>query len=177
MFTRKSLWLCSLFSAAFVSAAQEGPGLGVQATPAQIAAWDISIAPDGEGLPAGSGTVVDGEVLYLAQCVACHGFEGSGNPNNQLVGGHGSLSGPRPVKTVGSYWPYATTVFDYTRRAMPYAYSNSLTDDQVYSVTAYLLFLNGIIDKEDVMDANTLPQVEMPNRDNFVLAYPENPDW
>jgi len=156
--------------------AEQGPDLGIEATPAQITAWDISIAPDGEGLPEGSGTARQGKAVYAMQCIACHGQEGSGKPNNRLVGGHGSLSSPVPVKTVGSYWPYATTVFDYIRRAMPYTLSGSLTDGEVYAVTAYLLFLNGIVKEDDVIDAQTLPQVQMPNRDNFVLAYPRNPD-
>lgn len=180
MFTRKFFYRFGVFGIVVmplsISLAQEGPDLGTKATSGQIAAWDISIAPDGEGLPIGSGTVPQGKAIYTVQCIACHGKEGVGKPNNRLVGGHGSLSGPAPVKTVGSYWPYATTVFDYIRRAMPYPLSGSLTDDEVYALTAYLLFLNGIIEEDDVLDARTLPEVEMPNRDNFVLAYPLNPD-
>ncbi|NOY16164.1 MAG: cytochrome c [Gammaproteobacteria bacterium] len=173
---RKCLCLFSTLTIASMALANDGPGLGVEATDAQVAAWDISIAPDGEGLPAGSGTAAQGEAIYAIRCSACHGKAGSGTPNNRLVGGHGTLNGPAPVKTIGSYWPYATTVFDYIRRAMPYPFSASLTDEEVYAVTAYLLFLNEIIKEDDVMDARTLPQVQMPNRDNFVLAYPRNPD-
>lgn len=153
-----------------------GPELGKEATPEQIAAWDISIAPDGEGLPSGSGTAIKGAAVYALQCLACHGHEGAGSLNNRLVGGHGSMSGSTPIRTVGSYWPYATTVFDYIRRAMPYNLSGTLTNEETYAVTAYLLFLNGIIDEDEIMDAQTLSQVQMPNRDNFVLAYPDNPD-
>ncbi|MGH7418621.1 MAG: c-type cytochrome, partial [Candidatus Rokuibacteriota bacterium] len=98
--------------------------------------------------------------------------KGAGQPNDRLVGGQGTLAGPTPVKTVGSYWPYATTVFDYLRRSMPYQQSHSLTNDEVYALTAYLLNLNGVIAEGDVMNAQTLPQVKMPNRDNFILAHP-----
>ena len=151
---------------------QEGPNLGVEADPEVIAAWDISIGPDGEGLPPGSGTASDGEAVYAIQCLTCHGPGGNGLLNDVLVGGHGSLGGPAPVKTVGSFWPYATTIFDYIRRAMPYLLPQTLSDDEVYALTAYLLFLNGIIAEDEVMDAQTLPAVHMPNRDNFILAYP-----
>lgn len=172
MFTRKFLGLVCLLSTVTGAFAQEGPGLGTEATAEQIAAWDVSIAADGAGLPAGSGSATQGAAIYAIQCAACHGQEGSGKPNNRLVGGHGTLDGPAPVKTVGSYWPYAPTVFDYIRRAMPYPYTASLTDEEVYSLTAYLLFLNGVIEQDDVMDAETLPKVQMPNAENFIIAYP-----
>ena len=149
--------------------AAESPNLGVVATPEEIAAWDISIGPDGAGLPPGSGTPQQGEAVYIAKCLACHGEKGAGKPNDQLVGGRGTLAGDKPpVKTVGSFWPYATTVFDFVRRAMPYNESKSLTNDELYSVVAYLLNLNGIIAENDTIDAKTLPQVKMPNRDGFV---------
>jgi len=153
--------------------AQPGPGLGIEATPEQIAAWDISIGPDGSGLPPGSGTADAGAAVYAAKCVACHGAEGAGQPNDRLVGGQDTMDEPNPVRTIGSYWPYATTVFDYVRRAMPYLQPHSLTDEEAYALTAYLLHLNGIIGAEEVMNARTLPEVVMPNRDNFVSAYPE----
>ena len=152
--------------------AQEGPNLGVPADPAEVAAWDIGIGPDGEGLPPGSGTAVEGEAVYAIQCLTCHGPEGNGQLNDVLVGGHGSLTEPAPVKTIGSFWPYAPTIFDYVRRAMPYLLPQTLSADDVYALTAYLLFLNGIIAEDDVMDAHTLPAVVMPNRENFILAYP-----
>ena len=113
--------------------------------------------------------------MYEQKCQNCHGEKGAGQPNDRLVGGHGTLASKTPVRTVGSYWPYATTVFDYVRRAMPYTQAHSLSDDEVYAVTAYLLHLNGIIGEADVMDAQTLPKVKMPNRDNFILAYPARP--
>lgn len=151
------------------SFAAESPNLGVVATPEEIAAWDISIGPDGTGLPSGSGTAKQGEAVYVAKCLACHGEKGAGKPNDQLVGGIGTLVGDKPpVKTVGSFWPYATTVFDFVRRAMPYNESKSLTNDELYGVVAYLLNLNGIIAENDTIDAKTLPQVKMPNRDGFV---------
>ena len=147
----------------------ESPDLGRVATSDEVAAWDISIDPSGAGLPAGSGNAHQGEAIFAANCVACHGEKGAGKPNDQLVGGQGTLAGDKPpVKTVGSYWPYATTLFDYIRRAMPYYESKSLSDDEVYAVAAYILSLNGIVGEDDVMDAKTLPKVQMPNREGFV---------
>jgi cytochrome c len=145
------------------------------ATPAEVAGWDVSIPPDGTGLPLGRGTSAQGAVVFEQKCQSCHGERGAGQPNDRLVGGHGTLAGKTPVRTIGSYWPYATTVFDYVRRAMPYTQSHSLSDDEVYAVTAYLLHLNGIIGESDVMNAEALPKVKMPNRDNFILAYPTRP--
>jgi mono/diheme cytochrome c family protein len=152
--------------------AADGPNLGREATPAEIAGWDISIPPAGSGLPPGGGTAAAGAAVYAAKCQSCHGEKGAGQPNDRLVGGQGTLAGATPVRTIGSYWPYATTVFDYVRRSMPYQQPQSLTNDEVYAVTAYLLHLNGVIADGDVMTAQTLPQVKMPNRDNFILAYP-----
>jgi S-disulfanyl-L-cysteine oxidoreductase SoxD len=153
--------------------AADGPNLGREATPAQIAGWDISIPPDGTGLPPGSGTVAAGAAVYAAKCQSCHGERGAGQPNDRLVGGQGTIAGPTPVRTVGSYWPYATTVFDYVRRSMPYQAPQSLTNDEVYAVTAYLLHLNGVIAEGDTMNAQTLPRVKLPNRDNFIVTYPQ----
>jgi S-disulfanyl-L-cysteine oxidoreductase SoxD len=148
------------------------PHLGQPIAPADVAPWDISIGPDGAGLPPGRGSAKEGEAVYAAQCQACHGEKGAGKPNDMLVGGMGSLApGKAPVKTVGSYWPYATTLFDYIRRAMPFPESKSLKDDEVYAVSAYILHLNGIIGADDVMDAQSLPKVKLPNRDGFV-PYP-----
>ena len=152
--------------------AQEGPNLGVEATVEEVEAWDISIGPDGVGLPEGSGTVLEGADIYAMKCLACHGEQGQGQINDRLAGGHGTLGEPTPIKTVGSYWPYATTVFDYIRRAMPYLQPQSLTNDEVYAVTAYILFLNGIVNEDQTMDSQTLPGIQMPNREGFRLAYP-----
>src|ERR1700759_586205 len=126
--------------ASAVAFAAESPNLGRVATPEEIAAWDISIGPDGVGLPPGSGTPKQGETVYAAKCLACHGEKGAGKPNDALVGGIGSLAGDKPpVKTVGSFWPYATTIFDYVRRSMPYNESKTLTNDELYAVAAYIL--------------------------------------
>ena len=153
--------------------AQEGPGLGVEISAGDLAPWDISIETDGSGLPPGSGDVATGATIYAAQCLVCHGEEGAGQPNDRLVGGLGTLGDMNQVRTIGSFWPYASTVFDYIRRAMPFTTPQSLSDDQVYSLTAYLLWLNGIIEEDDVMDAESLSRIRMPNRDGFIVAYPE----
>ena len=151
------------------AALAETPDLGRSATPEEIAAWDISIGPDGAGLPPGNGTPREGEAVYVAKCLPCHGEKGAGKPNDQLVGGLGSLTGDQtPVKTVGSFWPFATTLFDYVRRAMPFNAPRSLRDDEVYAVCAYILELNGIIAENAVMNAQTLAKVQMPNRDGFI---------
>jgi mono/diheme cytochrome c family protein len=163
--------LCCLAAYLGNATAQEGPGLGVPATPEQVSGWDISIGPDGEGLPPGSGTAREGAEIYAQKCLACHGANGAGQPNDRLAGGQGTIADETPVKTVGSYWPYATTIFDYVRRAMPFTAPMSLTDDEVYALTAYILRINGIIGDADVIDADSLPRIEMPNRDNFVWAY------
>jgi S-disulfanyl-L-cysteine oxidoreductase SoxD len=151
------------------AALAETPDLGRPATPEEIALWDVSIGPDGAGLPLGNGNPQQGEAVYVAKCLPCHGEKGSGKPNDQLVGGVGTLTGEQPaVKTVGSFWPYATTLFDYVRRAMPFNAPRSLSDDEVYAVCAYILQLNGIIAENAVMNARTLAKVQMPNRDGFV---------
>jgi len=151
--------------------AADAPHFGQPISPADAAAWDISIGPDGAGLPPGSGTPAQGAVVYAQKCAACHGDKGEGKINARLVGGQITGDGP-VVKTVGSYWPYATTLFDFTRRAMPWTAPKSLTDDEVYAVTAHILRLNGIIGDNDVLDAKTLPQVKMPNRDGFIPLFP-----
>ena len=173
MFERLTLVAAASFACVSIGAAQEGPRLGVPATPEQVAGWDISIGPDGAGLPPGSGTAAAGKTVYDAKCLACHGVDGAGQPNDRLVGGQGTLREAAPIRTLGSYWPYATTVFDYIRRAMPYVTPHTLTPDETYAVTAYLLALNGVIEQDAVMDATTLPKVVMPNRDNFESAYRE----
>jgi len=149
----------------------KGPSLGTPISEADIAAMDVSIGPDGAGLPAGSGTPKQGAEVYATKCIACHGTEGANGVNDRLVGGQGTLTSATPVKTIGSYWPYATTVFDYVRRAMPYPAPHSLSDAEAYALTAYLLHLNGIIGADDVMDATSLPKVKMPNRGGFSSAF------
>ena len=150
-------------------------GLGRAPKPDEIKAWDFAISPDGKELPPGSGSALEGAKIYAADCAGCHGKTGKEGPNDVLVGGQGTINTNKPVKTIGSYWPYSTTVWDYINRAMPYNKPGSLTADQVYAVTAYLLSLNGIIKENTVMDAKTLPQVKMPNRDGFIAD--SRPDW
>src|SRR5437879_3390364 len=177
MSTRDLAWAVIAVVAAGCARATvvETPNLGRPATAAQIAGWDISVGPDGVGLPPGGGTAATGAAVYAQKCQACHGVKGAGQPNDRLVGGQGTLASKAPVRTIGSYWPYATTVFDYVRRAMPYAQPQSLSDDEVYAVTAYLLHQNGSIGEPGEMNAQTLPRITMPNRDNFILAYPTKP--
>ncbi len=170
MFTHSHLLaVASVLAVVSNAALAENPNLGRIAQPEEIASWDISIGPDGAGLPPGSGTPKQGEAVYTEKCLVCHGEKGAGKPNDVLVGGRGTLAGDQPpVKTVGSFWPYATTLFDYVRRAMPLNESKSLTNDEVYAVVAYLLQLNGIIGENETINAQILPRVQMPNRDGFM---------
>src|SRR6516225_1253325 len=166
LFAAAPALLLALASPAF---AQQSPNLGKPISAEDLASWDISIGPEGAGLPPGSGTVKQGEAVYTAKCLVCHGEKGAGKPNDALVGGRGTLVGDQPpVKTVGSFWPYATTLFDYVRRAMPLNESKSLTNEEVYAVVAYLLQLNGIIGENETINAQILPKVQMPNRDGFM---------
>ena len=142
--------------------------VGRQPTLEEMRAADSGVGPDGLELPAGGGSAVTGKPIYEARCASCHGATGKEGPENVLVGGRDTLNMEKPFKTVGSYWPYATTVWDYINRTMPFNTPGSLTGDQVYATTAYLLFLNGIIGEQDVMDAKTLPAVIMPNRNGFI---------
>ena len=153
-----------------VGIAEEPPlyGIGRPATEREIKAWDIDVDPSGAGLPPGRGTVPQGAAVYAAKCAACHGPTGTEGPQNRLVGGHGSLATGRPTKTIGSYWPYATTLYDYIYRAMPLTAPQSLTPDEVYAVVAWLLHQNQIIPADAVIDARTIPDVTMPNRKGFV---------
>ena len=156
-----------------LASAAESPGLGKPITEAEAAAWDLSIGIDGSGLPPGRGTVKRGEEVFIEKCQGCHGEKGVGTPADKLVGGQGTLMGDQaPVKTVGSYWPYATTLFDYIRRAMPLGEPQSLSANDVYALSAYILNLNGIVSAKTVIDAKTLPKVKMPNRGNFYIVYP-----
>lgn len=143
-------------------------GLGSKISERDLVAWDIDVRPDGAGLPPGRGSVAQGKEIYLAKCSACHGETGEGSPMDRLVGGQGTLATAKPVKTIGSYWPYATTLFDYVRRTMPFTAPQTLGNDEVYALTAYLLALNGIIANDAALDAKTLPKVKMPNRESFV---------
>jgi len=164
-----------LLLAAFLAATVAMPALagerpiGRVPTPEEIARWDIDARPDGLGLPPGRGTAREGEEIYLARCASCHGEFGEAVGRwPQLVGGQGSLTWDEPIKTATSYWPYAPTVFDYIKRAMPFGDAQSLTDDEVYAITAFLLASDGIIPEDFVVDAESLPKIVMPNADGFI---------
>ena len=154
--------------ASILSAQSPKYGVGRAPTPEEIKAFDISVAPDGTGLPEGSGTAAQGKEIYASKCAKCHGSAGQGGDEAALVGGQGTLRSPKPLKTVGSYWPYATTLYDYIHRAMPFKQPGTLTPNQVYALCAHILHLNGIVAENAVMDAKSLPQVVMPNRNGFV---------
>lgn len=160
------LWLGLLLAA---PAAADTLGLGRPATQAEIDSWNIDIRPDGQGLPPGSGGVAEGGAVFAARCAGCHsaGAAQPPSPAPPLAGGIGSLATPHPLRTVGSYWPFATTLFDYVRRAMPFDAPGSLNDEQVYAITAFLLNRNGIVAADAVMNATTLQAVRMPNRAGF----------
>jgi len=177
MCTRKTLAATALaLSLGSGAAFAQNPGLGKPITEGDIKQWDIAILPDGTNLPPGSGTPAKGAKIFAEKCAACHGDAGRGGVAPYypaLVGGAPLTNGIDTIKTIGNYYAYATTIFDFTRRAMPYNMPRSLTDDEVYSLTAYILSLNKLIGENDVMDAKTLPQVKMPNRDNFIMPYPD----
>jgi cytochrome c len=162
-------FVVAAFTSAAFAATPPPPKFGKPATPDEIAKVDISIPPDGKGLPSGSGSVAQGAQVFAQKCAVCHGANAEGTPSgDRLVGGVGSLATPNPVKTVNSYWPYATTVFDYIRRAMPITNPQSLQNDEAYALTAYILSFDNVVPKDSVLDANSLPKVQMPNRAGFV---------
>jgi S-disulfanyl-L-cysteine oxidoreductase SoxD len=169
--------LALIAALALVSAAAAAPpghyGYGKPATPAEIAGWNIDARPDGAGLPPGSGTVAKGGNVYADQCAGCHGTFGEGEGRYpKLSGGEGTLTKDRPDKTVGSYWPFATTLFDYIDRAMPFFAPHTLSTDDVYALTAYVLNINNIVGNNFVADRETLPKVKMPNRNRFIWKDP-----
>jgi S-disulfanyl-L-cysteine oxidoreductase SoxD len=161
---------CSLSLAGYRLAAQSPTfRIGHPPSPDMLKAIDIEVLPDGRGAPPGRATATTGQMVYTNRCATCHGPSGREGPQDVLVGGDGTLKAPaRPLKTVGSYWPYATTLWDYIRRSMPFDHPGTLTADEVYAATAYVLYINGIIGADDVLDQTTLPQIKMPNRDGFV---------
>jgi cytochrome c len=173
MYTRKFAGIALGLVLCAGTGAAEGPNLGKPVTAADIAAWDISILPDGRGLPAGSGTAAQGAQIYAQKCTACHGENGVGGTASALLpkGPISSINGAE--KTIANFWPYSTTLFDYIRRAMPWQQPKTLTSDEVYALTAYLLVLNKVIGDNEVMNAASLPKVRMPNRDGFIVRFPE----
>ncbi len=165
------MWRCSalvLLGPALLAAQSPKYGVGRPPTADELRSVGAAIAPDGTGLPEGSGTATEGREVFAALCARCHGEKGEGGVGPVLVGGQGTLATAKPLKTVGSFWPYATTVWDYVNRAMPFDQPGSLKPAQVYAVVAYILNLNGIIRNDQVMDAKSLPKTKMPNRDGFV---------
>lgn len=165
---RAFLFALLVATGAALAAESERTGLGHEATPEELQAAGYTVFPDGKGLPEGRGTAREGKAVYQQFCAACHGRNAGGEDAAALVGGLGSLTSERPRKTVESYWPYATTLWDYVRRSMPYEAPGSLTDDEIYSTVAHLLNLMGLVGENDVLDRESLPKVEMPNRDGFV---------
>ena len=176
MLTRSALFAALpalVFVFAPVTAIAQSPKLGKPISEADIKAWDLSVHPDGTNLPRGSGTPAQGAKIYAEKCAACHGANGKGGTNAALVGGAPLTTGINVPKTIANFWPYSTTLFDFTRRAMPWQAPRTLTDDEVYALTAYILSLNKLIGENDVMDATTLPKVQMPNRDGFINKFPD----
>ena len=160
---------CACAAAAF---AAEGPNLGKPISEADLAPWNITIMPDGTGLPAGSGTAVQGAPIFAQKCASCHGDQGRGGFAAFLNAGppKATLDGG---KSIANFWPYATTIFDFIRRAMPATAPKSLSDQEVYALTAYVLYLNKLIGENDRIDKDALPKVKLPNRDNFIIRFPE----
>ncbi len=160
--------LILVFCSFKLNAAEKGPELGVHASAELVKRWDRDVFPNGRGLPKGQGTPKAGEAVYTRHCLSCHGYEGTGNSADELAGAAHQLTDNPPDKTIGTYWPYATTLFDFTRRSMPLDAPGILTDNEVYAVIAYLLYLNGIIAKDQIMNAHTLAKIKMPNQDGFI---------
>lgn len=173
MSTRKSVLLAAALALATGTAlAQQGPNLGQPITEKEVGAWDINAMPDGTGLPPGSGTPAQGAPIYVQKCAACHGEGGKGGVNAALVG-NPPITGIDSPKTIANFWGYSTTAFDFIRRAMPFQAPRSLTNDEVYALVAYIFALNKLIPENEAMNAKTLPQVKMPNRDGFIIRFPE----
>jgi cytochrome c len=181
MFMRKSLAISGfkkltglvliLSMVSTVQAAEQSPNLGKPAPQTLEKRWNLDVFPDGTGLPAGSGTAVLGKKVYQQYCLSCHGVDGTGDSAEELAGAKHGLTDTVPDKTIGTYWPYATTIFDFTRRAMPLNAPGILNNDQLYAVTAYLLYLNHLVKENEIINASTLPKVKMPNRNGFINSY------
>jgi mono/diheme cytochrome c family protein len=169
---RAALAIAAMLATSAAARAGDPYGIGRPATQQEIAGWDIDVSPSGAGLPPGHGDVHEGEALFAEKCASCHGVHGEGKPMDPLVGGLGTIHDKKPHETVGSFWPYATTLFDFVRRAMPLNAPQSLTPDEIYAVSAYVLFLNGIVPEGTTLDQDNLAKIEMPNRGGFVSAYP-----
>ena len=173
MSTHKLSAIALALGLASSAAFSAGPNLGIPLEPADIAAWDISIMPDGTGLPIGGGTPAQGARIFAQKCALCHGENGKGGVFAALVGGAPLSGGIDTPKTIANFWGYPTTVFDFIRRAMPWQQPRSLTDNEVYALTAFILAQNKLIGEDDSMNAETLPKVRMPNRDGFIIRFPD----
>lgn len=174
MSTLKRLFVLLLPFAMQAASAEPSPHLGTFADAQTLKNWTSDVFPDGEGLPPGKGTAIAGKKVYARHCLSCHGVNGSGDSADELAGAQHALTDNPPDKTIGSYWPYATTIFDFVRRSMPLDAPGILNNDQLYAVTAYLLFLNNLVNENDVIDAKTLPNIMMPNRNGFIDVYRQN---
>lgn len=169
------VFLTTVLAAMPAPAETGGYGIGTPASGQEVAGWDIDIRPDGMGLPPGNGSVEDGEMLYEQKCASCHGSFGEGVGRHPvLAGGEGTLTDERPERTIGSYWPYASTLWDYIHRSMPFPQPQSLTDDEVYAITAYVLYLNDLVEDDFVLTPDNLASIEMPNKDGFF--FDDRPD-
>jgi cytochrome c len=147
------------------------PNLGQPTHDSQVKIWNRDIFPDGDGLPSGSGTAIKGKIVYENHCQMCHGVDGTGDSADELAGAQHTLTDDPPDKIIGTYWPYATTIFDFTHRSMPLHAPGILSNNELYAVTAYVLFLNGIVDKNQVLNKKTLTEIKMPNRNGFINSY------
>jgi mono/diheme cytochrome c family protein len=170
MFMSRTVLIALTLGATAVLA--DSPSLGIPVTQDDIAAWDLNVLPDGTGLPPGSGTAAEGSAIYAVKCAWCHGLNGEGGTHHALIGGE-PLENMGSSKTIYNFWPYATTIYDLIRRSMPYIQPRTLSNEEVYALTAYILALNGLIEEDAVMNAETLPEVQMPNRDGFIARFPE----
>lgn len=173
-FSLKSIVAAMLLGGVAALAQTPTYNVGRAPAPEELRAWDISVGPAGKELPPGSGTAKVGAALYVKKCAACHGqnLEG-GKAGPRLMGGQGTLTTEHAQRSIGSYWPFATTIWDFVSRAMPKGQEATLKPDEVYALTAYLLYKNDIVKETDVVDAKTLPKVQMPNRANFIPFWPE----
>ena len=172
MSTRKLIGAAALLLAAGAALA-ESPNLGKRLTADEIAPWDISVLPDGSGLPPGSGTPAQSALVYAQKCAACHGEKGQGGISAALVGGAPLTTISAAQKRIANFFPYSTTVFDFIRRAMPWQQPRTLSNDEVYALTAYIFAQNKLIGETETMNAETLHRVRMPNRDGFIVRFPE----
>lgn len=177
MFIVKLITLAIALTSFNILAVEKGPNLGQIASKTFVKNWNTDIFPNGKGLPKGQGSVSSGKEIYQNQCLSCHGIDGTGDSADELAGASHSLTDNPPDKIIGTYWPYATTLFDFTKRSMPLNAPGSLTNDEIYSVTAYILFLNNIIKEDQVLNSDSLTKIKMPNREGFINIYKQEKNY